>query len=126
MGLRGAKPGWIEWEKPTKLALLRWWAMEGADDVAIAAKIGIAVSTFYEWKKKSKKISEAVARGKEETDAPIISVLYQLALKGEPWAVTMWLRNRQPERFRDKQEISMKHETVVIHDSIPDSIPDHD
>ena len=41
-----------DWLENDKLILLEGWARDGLTDEQIAKNIGIATSTFYEWKKK--------------------------------------------------------------------------
>ena len=43
-----------DWLENDKLILLEGWARGGLTDEQIAKNMGIAPSTLYEWKKKSK------------------------------------------------------------------------
>ena len=48
-----------EWLQEDKLILLEAWARDGLSDEQIADNMGIATSTYYEWKKKYVEFSEA-------------------------------------------------------------------
>ena len=91
-------------------------------------------STISKWKSEHKEFSEALRNGKPIADACVATALYRRAVgyshpedkvfqyKGKPivvpttkhyppdiQAASLWLRNRQPERWRDKQEL--EHQT---------------
>lgn len=118
--------GSITDNKVYKLCLL------GATDKEIADIIGIAEATLYEWKNKYISLSEAMKRGKREADAEVAESLYKKAtgkLKTteikesvdkdgniertitekenmpDTVAQIFWLKNRDPNRWKDKQEI---------------------
>jgi hypothetical protein len=108
-------------EKAFKLCLL------GAKDSEIADILGVSESTLNLWKQEHVEFSESMLAGKDEADAAIAHSLYHRAKgyshaavkimqdKGavivEPYtehyppdtaAASLWLRNRQPARWRDK------------------------
>lgn len=112
-------------EKVYKLCLL------GATDAEMADIFGIAESTFYLWKADHEEFSEAITRGKHDADANVADRLYQRAMgysheavkifmpagadkpvyapytehyPPDTAAASLWLRNRQPTKWRDKQE----------------------
>lgn len=101
----------------------------GATDEELADFFGVSVSTIYLWKKKHKPFSEATKDGKQYADEKVVSALYQNALGAETWeekvvvvdgqvhkstvrkqhapnhqAQSLWLRNRRPDEWRDKQD----------------------
>ena len=110
-------------EQVFKLCLL------GATDKAIADFFNIAESTLNKWKLEYPDFSESIKRGKDEADANVGASLYSRAIghkkkdcekvfnyQGkivranvtEYWppdttAAIFWLKNRQPELWRDKQ-----------------------
>ncbi|NLW90671.1 MAG: hypothetical protein GXY34_03605 [Syntrophomonadaceae bacterium] len=111
-------------KKAYKLCLL------GATDKEMADIFGVAESTLNLWKKEHKEFSESLKMGKEAADANVANRLYQRAMgyqhpedkifndNGEPLivpttkhyppdptAAIFWLKNRQPQKWRDKQEI---------------------
>lgn len=117
-----------EWLEKDKLILLEGWARSGLTDEQIAKNIGIATSTFYEWKKKEKEFSEALKKGKEVIDFEVENALLKRALGYEyeeetyengiltkkvkkqvapdTTAQIFWLKNRQVKKWRDKVEIA--------------------
>lgn len=111
-------------EQAYKLCLL------GATDIEMADFFEVAESTLYLWKKEHPEFSEALKKGKMQADAVIAQKLYHRAkgyehdedqifvYKGDPvivpttkhyppdtTAAIFWLKNRQPDKWRDKQEI---------------------
>ena len=117
-----------EWLEKDKLILLEGWARSGLTDEQIAKNIGIATSTFYEWKKKELEFSEALKKGKEVIDFEVENALLKRALGYEyeeetyengiltkkvkkqvppdTTAQIFWLKNRQVKKWRDKVEIA--------------------
>lgn len=98
----------------------------GATDKIIAEKLNIALSTFYEYKKKYKEFSDALKRGKDEIDTKVENALLKRALGYDYDQITyehgietkrvtkhilpdttaqiFWLKNRKPAEWRDKQD----------------------
>lgn len=102
----------------------------GATDEELADFFGVNPDTIHEWKKVHPEFSESIKDGKERADAEIADSLYQRA-KGythpelyiaqyqgqiikeeitkhyppDTQAASLWLRNRQPARWRDKVDI---------------------
>ncbi len=93
-----------DWLEKDKLILLEGWAREGLTDEQIAHNMGIANSTYYEWKKKSKEISEALKKNKEIVDFEVENALLKSALEGNVTAQIFWLKNRRKLQWRDKVE----------------------
>ena len=112
-------------EKAYKLCLL------GATQEEIADMLGVSLQTLYAWREAYPEFLEAFTRGKHDADANVANRLYQRAMgysheavkifmpagSDEPvyapytehyppdtQAASLWLRNRQPGRWRDKQE----------------------
>lgn len=116
-----------EWLEKDKLILLEGWARDGLTDEQIAKNIGIAPSTLYEWKKKSKEFSESLKKGKEVVDFEVENALLKRALGYEyeeetyengiltkkvkkqvppdTTAQIYWLKNRKKEQWREKVEV---------------------
>lgn len=99
-----AKGKYEKWLKEENLLLLEGWARDGLTDEQIAKNIGITVSTFYEWKKKYSEISESLKKGKEVVDYEVENALLSSALEGNTTAQIFWLKNRRPDKWRDKQK----------------------
>lgn len=99
-----AKGKYQKWLLKENLLLLEGWARDGLTDEQIAKNIGITLSTFYEWKKKYSDFSESLKKGKEVVDYEVENALLSSALEGNTTAQIFWLKNRRPEKWRDKQK----------------------
>lgn len=121
-----------EWLEEDKLVLIEGWARDGLSNEQIAKNIGINECTIYDWKKKEPKISNALKKGKEVADYEVENALYKKALgytveikeqkvdkdgcvhdttrevhiPADTLAQIYWLKNRKPEKWRDKVEVS--------------------
>jgi transposase-like protein len=110
-------------EQVVKLCLL------GATDKAIADFFSVSTRTLNTWKKQYPEFLHSLKRGKEQADANVVSALYSRATgfvkhgleevfqhsgkivraevsKYYPPEVTagiFWLKNRQPDKWREKQ-----------------------
>ena len=124
-----------EWLEKDKLILLEGWARCGLTDEQIAKNMGIAPSTLYEWKKKSKEFSESLKKGKEVVDFEVENALLKRALGYEyeeetyengiltkkvkkqvppdTTAQIFWLKNRKPNTWKDKVETDEDREAVA-------------
>lgn len=101
----------------------------GARDEDLADFFEVHVDTIYEWKKVHDDFSEALKNGKIKADADVAERLYKRATGYEcpetkvfchegqitcfdivkhyppdPTSIIFWLKNRQPEKWRDKQD----------------------
>ncbi len=106
------------------------YARQGLTNKQIAKNLGIGLATFYEWQNKYIEFADALKTGKEIADREVENALYQRATgysheedtimqyKGQPVIVPtikhyppdptsmiFWLKNRQPAKWRDKQEV---------------------
>lgn len=109
------------------------WAKSGLIDAQIAKKIGIAPQTLCEWARRFPSFSEALKRGKKPVDDEVENALLKSALGFEyeetiteiveqadgtqrkqikrikrysppsNTAQIFWLKNRRPEKWREKQ-----------------------
>ena len=93
-----------EWLEPDNLIRLEGWARDGLTDQQIAKNMGIAYSTFREWKKAHAAISAVLKRGKEVVDYEVENALFKSAIEGNVTAQIFWLKNRRPDKWRDKPE----------------------
>lgn len=106
----GRKGKYEEWLAPDKLVLIQGWARDGLTDEQIAHNIGCAVGTLYAWKDKYHEFSEALKKGKEVVDFEVENALLNRALTGDTTAQIFWLKNRRPDKWRDKQEQNLSLE----------------
>ena len=107
-----------------------WMANAGLTDEQIAKEFKIVKKTIYAWRRKYPDFDLAMAEGKRAPDERVERTLYQRAIgyscpedkimqyEGKPIIVhtirhyppdvvaqIFWLKNRQPDKWRDKHEI---------------------
>lgn len=131
-----AKSKYAKWLEPEGLLLLESWARDGLTDEQIAHNMGISRKTLAEWKKKYGDISDTLKRGKEIIDLQVENALLKRALGYEyeelseeyesgtltkkkvtkkqvvpdTTAQIFWLKNRRPDRWKDKQDVQVSGE----------------
>jgi len=149
--VRGARGKYHEWLTKEGLTLIEGWAKSGLTDEQIAKNIGVTTTTFYEWKKKYADFSEALKKGKEVSDFEVENALFKSATGYEyeerkevqevvdgvmrkkveitrkqvpPNATSaiFWLKNRKPDKWRDKQEIEQTNRTNPFADLTTDEL----
>ena len=87
---------------------------KGLDDEQVAKEIGIARKTLYNWRKKSKIIENAVNIGKASVDQKVENALLQSALSGNVTAMIFWLKNRKPDKWRERQTQDINITPTII------------
>lgn len=75
----------------------------GMIDSEIAIILGISERTLNYWKRNSEFL-QSLKRGKLKADFQIAKSLYEKAKRGDTTAMIFWLKNRQPDRWRDRQQ----------------------
>lgn len=118
--------------RPEYADMARKFALLGASDVRMAELFDVSIATFDNWKKAYPEFLGSLKEGKEFADANIANSLYHRALgyehpeddiraiNGEivitptvkryppdTGAATLWLKNRQPNTWRDKIDASI-------------------
>lgn len=134
---KGGRPSKFD---PKMLDQVEKLCMLGATDKEMADFFNVAESTLHLWKQEHPEFSEALRRGKEEADANVASRLYARAIGYEhddvhisnyqgqvtqtpirkhyppdTAAAIIWLKNRQPKRWRDKVEHQVSGEIEHKH-----------
>lgn len=99
-----AKGKYQKWLLKENLLLLEGWARDGLTDEQIAKNMGISAKTLWDWKNKHSNICNALKKGKEVVDYEVENALLSSALEGNTTAQIFWLKNRRPEKWRDKQK----------------------
>lgn len=117
-------------------------ALLGLKDTEIAKFFNIAESTLNDWKLKHPEFLESLKKGKIEADGHVVKALYNRAigmtvktqqaikvklskdeesvevvelkqeLPPDTVACIYWLKNRQPDKWRDKVEHAIENDTV--------------
>lgn len=100
------RPTVDEWLDGDKLVLIQGWARDGLTDEQIAHNMGVSVRTLYNWKKTEFRgtfpILQALKSGKEVVDYAVENALLKKAMAGDVTAQIFWLKNRRPDKWRDK------------------------
>ena len=119
---------------PDGLLMIQGWARDGLIDEQIAHNMGIKRQTLYEWENRFPDIADAIKKGKAPVDIQVENALLKRALGYEyeetiteveelagghqkkhirkvtkhcppdTTAQIFWLKNRRPDRWRDKVE----------------------
>jgi len=119
-----------EWLEQDKLILLEGWARDGLTKEQIANNIGIGRTTLYEWEQKEPNIANTLKKGREVADYEVENALFKRAIgytiqvneqkvdkdgcvhdlvkdvhiPPDTTAQIFWLKNRKPDKWRDKVE----------------------
>lgn len=130
---------YTEWINEDGLIKIGGWAKDGLTDEQIAQNIGISRSTLNEWKKRFPDIKDTIKRGKEVVDRQVENALFKSAVGYEyteitkeltdsgmkvtkrvtkqvapnPTSAIFWLKNRKPDKWRDKKETQVSGEMSV-------------
>ena len=116
------------------LIVIEGWARDGLTDEQIAKNIGINAKTLYDWMNRFSQIRKAIKKGKAPVDIQVENALLKRALgydyeetiteiedlaggkqkrhvkritkhmPPDTTAQIFWLKNRRPEKWRDKIE----------------------
>ena len=123
------------------LTKLEGWARSGLTMQQISNNCGVTIQTRYNWFSKHPEIRKAVDKGKEVVDFEVENALYKSAVgyevteqqvdsKGNKRLVKkfvppnvvaqiFWLKNRMPDKWRDKQQTEITGNVpIVIKDDI--------
>lgn len=127
MAKKGKYDRWLEQDG---LLLIEGWARDGLTEEQIAHNMGISVKTLYNWKEKYVPILQALKKGKEVVDLIVENALFKRAtgykteetkvyimpdgskrgvqvtkeIPPDTTACIFWLKNRKPDRWRDKPD----------------------
>lgn len=121
-----AKGKYQRWLEPEGLQLLEGWARDGLTDEQIAKNMGISYSTLKEWKNKYSAISATLKKGKEVVDYEVENALLKSALAGNTTAQIFWLKNRRPDKWRDKPPIDDSNATEAELPKLFDTLESED
>lgn len=128
---KGGRPTKYYTHVKPRLIEIEGWARDGLIDEQIAHNLGVAYSTFREYKKQFPALAAALKRGKDVVDREVENALLKRALGYEYKEVTeelingqlqvtkvvtkqvppdttaqiFWLKNRKPDVWRDRHEV---------------------
>lgn len=140
---KGGRPDkWKQIMDNTKLILVEGWKRDGLSDEQVAKNLGISYTLLKKWKKKYPAFLTAIKKGKEVSDYELENTLHKRATgyyyteetvtnKGEvvevtryehpnPTALIFALKNRLPDKYRDKQEHLVENITPVFVEDVPE------
>ena len=100
-----ARPSKYETHVAPRLEEIKDWCRNGATDEEIAQKLGISLRSFYEYKREFMQFSQSLKETKEIVDSQVENALLQNALKGNTIAQIFWLKNRRPDKWREKMQV---------------------
>lgn len=144
-----AKGRYQEWLTPDGLLLLEGWARDGLTDEQIAGNIGINPATLYKWIDKYGEIGKAIKKGKAPVDFQVENAMLKRAMgydyeevitevydngkkhirkvkkhmPGDVTAMIFWLKNRRPDKWRDKPEAKEDSETLKAAKQLLEGVP---
>jgi len=107
-----AKPG--PKRKEIDLKQVESAAARGLGKVDIARALGIGHNTFFmrmaeEREEPTQEIQEAINRGRSRGLMQVTNSLFQLATEGNLGACCFYLKNRDPDNWKDRVETVTKH-----------------
>ena len=109
-----AKGKYEYWRTADGLILLEGWARDGLTDEQIAEKMRIGMTTYYRWQTDYREIREALKKGKEVVDYEVENALLEECKSGNVTAQIFWLKNRRPDKWRDKPDAVVVADPVQI------------
>ncbi|MCI8362260.1 MAG: helix-turn-helix domain-containing protein [Clostridia bacterium] len=108
-----------KWEQvKDKLILIEGWARDGLTNEQIASNLGISKTTFYKILNEHSELSELLKKGKEVVDYQVENALLKNALEGNTTAQIFWLKNRKPNKWKDKQDIDVSNNRMSLAEAI--------
>ena len=119
LGSRGrqknvTQPSITDWGTVEKLQLLEEWSTQGLYIKDIAAKMGISVTTVYDWMNKNPEIAAAIKKGRDKSIDMVENALFKSAINGNVTAMIFYLKNRAPERYKDRVDKNINTDNVDI------------
>ncbi|MED5019325.1 transposase [Paenibacillus chibensis] len=78
--MAGGRKGKYHSHVEPKLLLIEAWARDGFTLEQIAEKLGVAASTFFDYKNKYPELSEALKKGQEVADVEVENALFKRAV----------------------------------------------
>lgn len=82
-------------------------AAQGLSMKQIALCLGIARSTLYKKRGERLDISDAIERGRAQGLQKVANALFENCMKGNYQAQQFYLRNRDPERWKDHRDLAV-------------------
>jgi len=138
MGKLNAKGGRPSRYKKEYAELAYNYCLLGSTDAQLAVFFGVKEQTINNWKKAHKEFFESIKRAKYQADAQVAQSLFHRATgyqhpdthisnyqgnitqtdiikhyAPDPTSAIFWLKNRQPEIWRDKKDVELEGNVQV-------------
>lgn len=110
-----ARPSKYETHVAPRLSEVADWVRNGASDREVAERLGISADSLVEYKKRFSEFSECLKKTRACVDGQVENALLQKALSGDTTAMIFWLKNRRPEKWREKPKDSENAEDDAVH-----------
>lgn len=81
-------------------------AAQGLAEYQIAAVLGISQETLIKKKQGYSEFSDAIKNGKAKGIAKVTNKLFEKANDGDNVAMIFYLKNRDPENWKDRQDVN--------------------
>lgn len=129
----GRRQSLEDWTTPENLLRVQGWARDGLTMEQIAHNIGITKPTLYKWQERDSNFLNALKVSRDAADREVENALFKNAIgfhyieqqvtdtgavvdvekysKPNTTAQIFWLKNRKPEKWRDKRDI--EHEGTM-------------
>ena len=131
----GRKALWDELNMSERLDMVKGWALQGSTDKDMMEMLGISHETFYRWKKEKSEFSDAIKKGKYDSNGELLNsafrqangyyqtvtepmklkdvdgseriemVTYDKFIPANNTMSIFMLKNRIPEQYKDKQHL---------------------
>jgi hypothetical protein len=130
------------------LAQAKELAMLGLTDAQMASVFGISLASFHGWKKTKEGFLDSLNAGKVFADAKVAKSLYERAVgyshpeddirvvglnivitpttkhyPPDPTSMIFWLKNRQPELWREKAQAEKSEDLAKIMEKLAKDLP---
>jgi hypothetical protein len=147
--LMGKRPGEQTCYRPEYAVIAFRFMLLGSTMDNLAALLGVCKQTLYTWEKAYPDFSAALAGGREAADTAVAARLYQRAMgytheaeeikvvegriervtvtkhyPPDPHCAMFWLKNRQPEMWKDKVEVVEKPTIALVDKEKMDEVYD--
>lgn len=96
-----------------KLNIIAAMARNGLTLEQIAHNLKVGLSSLCDYQNKFPELAEALKQNREEADQAVENALYKKAVEGDNTAMIFWLKNRQPKRWRDRQETEFSGNVAI-------------
>lgn len=83
-------------------------AARGLTQDQIAVSLGISSTTLYKNKAKYAEFADAIKKGQSKGLEQVSNALFSKAVKGDTTAQIFYLKNRDPENWKDRKDINQE------------------